>query len=145
MAFVEQHGIVLEAARHATIFSLADAIAGEALHGSWWAHPQGRAIFAATRALRDSSQVLVCRLVDGKISFVHERLWPAVVRLGDWFPAQRLARLREVHTENGRHRIDETPFPTWVPASTAALAKALTESQARAMLAMLPIESGSPR
>jgi hypothetical protein len=145
LAFVEQHGIVLEAARRGAIPSLADAVAGEMLRGSWWAHPQGRAIFVATRAMRDSSQVLVCRLVDGKISFVHERLWPAVVRLGDRFPAQRLARLHEVHTENGRHHVDETPFPTWVPGSTAALAKDLTESQARAMLAMLPIESGSPR
>ena len=43
LAFVERHGIVLESARHAAIPSLAEAIAGEPIRGSWWAHPKGRA------------------------------------------------------------------------------------------------------
>jgi hypothetical protein len=81
LAFVERHGIVLEAARHRTIPSLVEAVAGEPVRGSWWAHPAGKSIFALTRAVRESPQILVCRIVDGKISFAHARVWPALARL----------------------------------------------------------------
>ena len=132
LAFVEQHGIVLEAARHRHIASLAEAIAGEALHGNGWSHPRRRAIFVTTRALRASLQILVCRLVEGKISFVHSRLWPALIRLSDRFAPHCVARLHETPTQRGRHRVDETPFPDWVPQVIAVAARRLTEAYALA-------------
>lgn len=135
MAFVAQHGIVLEAARRGAIPSLADAVAGEAIAGNWWAHAQGKRIFAATRAVREAADVLVCRLVDGKISFVHARLWPALARLADRFPRERLARLREVHGSDGRHRVEEIPFPDWLDAATLAAGRRLDEVAARDALA----------
>ena len=135
--FVETHGIVLESARHATVASLAEAIAGEALRGNWWSHPKGRAIFRLTRAVRESPDVLVCRLVDDKISFAHARLWPALVRLADLFAPARLARLTEKHTASGAHRVEKIAFPRWVPAKTAAAAKRLSETEARKALAPL--------
>jgi hypothetical protein len=58
MAFVKDHGVVLEAASGA-VPSLAQAITGGPIAGSWWAHPQSHAIFAITRAVRDSGEVLV--------------------------------------------------------------------------------------
>ena len=137
LAFVERHGIVCESARRGAIPSLADAVAGETLRGNWWSHAKSRAIFAAMRAVRDSPQVLVCRLIDGKISFVHERLWPALMRIADRFPPKRLARVSEVHSASGKHVIEETPFPDWVPTKTAAVAKRLTEQQALEELVML--------
>lgn len=137
LAFVERHGIVLESARHATLPSIAQAIAGKPLRGSWWAHPQGREIFAATRALRGSAAVLTCRIVDGRISFVHERLWPALARLAERFPPERIARLREVHTTRGRHRVEEIAFPLWLPVHVAAEAGRLEPGEARALLAPL--------
>lgn len=137
LAFVERHGIVLEAARRGVIASLADAVAGETLQGTWWSHPRSRAIFAATRAVRSSPQVLVCRLIDGKITFAHQRLWPALARLADHLPRTRLARVREVHARSGAHRVEETPFPQWLTTEAAAAAAALSEADARAMLAAL--------
>lgn len=137
LSFVERHGIVLESAHHARICSLAEAVAGKPFHGSWWAHPGGRAIFAATRAVRASPDVLVCRLVDGKISFVHARCWPALIRLSGRLPRKYLARLHEHHTRSGTHRLEETPFPRWVPAATLALAEHLSEVDARAALGPL--------
>lgn len=137
LAFVKRHGVVCEAVRRGAIPSLADAIAGEPLKGTWWSHPKGKAIFALTRAVRDSPQVLVCRLVDDKISFVHERLWPALVRMADRFATKRLARVNEVHSASGKHVLEEIPFPQWVPAKSAAAAKRLSERQALADLAML--------
>ena len=41
------------------------AVAGERGRGNWWSHPMSHQIFALTRLLRDSADVLVCRLVDG--------------------------------------------------------------------------------
>jgi hypothetical protein len=135
--FVERHGIVCEAARRGAIPVLTEAVSGETLRGNWWSHPRSREIFAATRIARESPQVLVCRVVDGKISFVHERLWPALVRAANRFPATHLARVREVHSESGKHVVEETPFPNWVPAQTAIAANHLTMQQALAALDML--------
>ena len=134
LAFVKGHGIVLEAAHRGAMPSLADAIAGETLRGNWWAHPRSREIFAATRAVRDAPEVLVCRLVDDRISFVHARLWPALARLADAFAPSRLARLREIHSERGAHQVEEIPFPAWLDAATAAAARDLDETSARMVL-----------
>jgi hypothetical protein len=133
LAFVRRHGVVLESA-HGPVPCLAEAIAGGRLRGSWWAHPRGRAIFEATRAVRDSEQVLVCRAVLGKITFVHERLWPALVRLAPGIRKAWLARLREEHTASGRHVVRSQAFPAWVPARVLAAAKQLGEAEARRAL-----------
>lgn len=143
LSFVERHGIVLESAHHARICSLAEAVVGNPFHGNWWAHPKGRVIFAATRAVRASPDVLVCRLVDGKISFVHARCWPALIRISGRLPRQHLARLHENHTRSGAHRLEETPFPRWVPAATLALAEQLSEVDAHAVLGPLLASPGN--
>jgi hypothetical protein len=137
LSFVERHGIVLESSHHAEVPSLAEAVAGERIRGSWWSHAKGRAIFAATRAVRESPDVLVCRLVEGRISFAHARLWSALVRLSGQFPRERLARIREIHTARGTHRAEAIPFPEWVPSETSAAASLLAESAARASIGKL--------
>ena len=83
-----------------------------------------------TRAVRDSADILVCRLVDGKITYVHRRLWPSLVRIAERFPARRLVQLHEVHTSSGRHVIDEVAFPAWVPEVVSVEAAKLSEEQA---------------
>src|SRR5262249_61719124 len=93
LAFVRRHGIVLQAARGPAP-SLAEASAGGPIRGSWWGHPRGQAIFAASTAVADHADVLVCRLVGDKVTYVHRRLWPALVKLAARFPAARLARVR---------------------------------------------------
>ena len=137
LRFVERHGLVLESARHARVPSLAEAIAGKPIRGSWWSHPKGKAIFAATRAVREAPDVLVCRVVDGKISFAHERMWPALVKLAAEFPPKDLARIRETHTESGAHRVENVAFPNWVSAKTSADAERMSDADARATLAPL--------
>jgi hypothetical protein len=129
LAFVCTHGLVLESGT-GPVPSLAAAIAGEPIRGSWWAHARGREIFAATRAVRDSPDVLVCRLVDGKITFVHRRLWPALVRLSERFPHTHLSQIREVHTASGKHVTEESCFPAWVSREVAAQASDLDEKSA---------------
>ncbi|HUE87339.1 MAG TPA: hypothetical protein VMO26_14790 [Vicinamibacterales bacterium] len=134
LAFICQHGVVLEAAQ-GPVPSLAVVIAGGPVRGSWWSHAKRDEIFAVTRAVRDSDDVLVCRLVKGKITFVHRRLWPALVRAAGRLPSDRLSRVREVHTRSGRHTTTEVPFPEWVPPSVRAAAGRLSEEEALAELA----------
>lgn len=134
LAFILKHGVVLESAR-GPVPSMAEAIAGEAVRGNWWSHPKSGAIFAVTRAIRDSDDVLVCRMIQGKITFVHRRLWPALVRVAGRFPSDRLSQLREVHTTSGRHVIQEIPFPDWVPSNVRAAARKLSEEAALAQFA----------
>jgi hypothetical protein len=134
LGFIRKHGVVLETA-HGPAPSLAEAIAGEPIRASWWSHPKGREIFAVTRAIRDSDDVLVCRLIAGKITYVHRRLWPALVRAARRLPVDRLARVREVHTSSGRHVAKELPFPGWVPSSVREIARGLSAEKAAEELA----------
>jgi len=129
LALVRKHGVVLESA-HGPVASLAEIIAGERLRGSWWSHPKSHEIFAMTRAVRASDDVLVCRLAEGKITFVHRRLWPALVRAAGRLRSTRLARVHEVHTSSGHHVTEEVPFPDWVPSNVRADARALSEAAA---------------
>jgi len=137
LAFVEHHGVVCEASRRGNIPCVVDEIAGETVRSNWWSHPRSREIFAATRAVRASPDVLACRLVDGKITFVHRQLWPALLRIADRFDAKRLTRLREIHSASGKHVIEEIPFPDWVPAEVFATARQLSETDALARLQIL--------
>ena len=129
LSFVRAHGVVLESGR-GPIASLADAAAGGPIRGSWWGHPKGREIFGLTRAARDSNDICVCRLVGGKITYVHRRLWPALARVAPRLPRRRVAMIREVHSAAGRHEIREVAFPKWVPAGAKREAQRLTEAEA---------------
>jgi len=134
IAFIRQHGVVLETAQ-GPVPSLAATIAGGPIRGSWWSHPKSRDIFAVTRAVRNSGDVLVCRLIQGKITFVHRRLWPALVRAADRLPRDRLSQVRETHSRWGRHVTTEMPFPEWVPPNVRAAGRRLSEKAAFAQLA----------
>ncbi len=133
LAFVRRHGVVLETAR-GKVPSLAEAIAGAPIRSGWWSHPKGREIFRLTRGLRDSKDVLVCRLVGGRITFVHRRLWPALARLARRFPSANLAALTEVHTAQGRHVLRLVPFARWVTVEVKRRAAKLSEAEAVAAL-----------
>lgn len=136
LAFVETHGVVLQAAR-GPIPSLAEAVAGERIRGSWWGHPKGQQIFVAAEAVCESPDVLVCKLVDGKVTYVHRRLWPALVKLASAFPRDRLAKVWSEHTARGAHRTRRTAFPAWVPADVERQAERLPLAEAQALLAPL--------
>ena len=133
LAFVDKHGVVLES-ESGSVPSLVEAIAGRSIRGSWWGHPKGRAIFRSTREVRDSPDVLVCRLLDGKITYIHRRLWPALVRLAKEIGPARLDAIREEHTKSGAHKLVTVMFPRWVPAGIAKQAEKMSEREARRQL-----------
>ena len=136
LALVKKHGILLESAR-GPVPSLAAMVAGEPLRGSWWSHPKGHQIFRLSRAIRESPEILVCRIVGGKVTYVHRNLWPALVLLAKRFSRQNLAAIKEVHTAAGRHKVLVTPFPDWVPRQVLRQARQLKEPEAISQLAAI--------
>jgi hypothetical protein len=134
LAFVRRHGVVLASAK-GPVPNLAEQVAGAAIRGSWWAHAKAHEIFAVLETVAAHRDVLTCRFVGGRLTFVHRRLWPALVRAAGNFPKRNLARTREHHTATGQHvRIDE-PFPEWVSPAVARQARRLSKSEALAALA----------
>jgi len=133
MATLVARGMLLESAR-GPLPNVAELVTGEPIHGSWWAHSDSHAIFDAINELADSPDVVRMRLVNGKVTLVHRRVWPALIRVADQFPAARLATLHEEHTQSGAHRVREHAFPDWVPADVMQQARQLSEERAFAML-----------
>jgi len=133
ISFIERHGIVLASAK-GPVPSLAAMLVGEPIKGSWWAHPKGHQIFSTFEAIADSPDILSCRLVDGKVTYVHRRLWCALIRAADIFPAKNLARVDQEHTKAGHHIKRETPFPDWADAESKAAAQRLSEPEALSAL-----------
>src|SRR6478736_6266509 len=134
LAFVAKHGIVLQAAR-GPVPSFAEYVTGAPIQGSWWAHSKGHEIFQLASAVTEHPDVLVCKLVEGKVTYVHRRVWPALVKLAARFDQAQLAQVANEHTESGAHRSISTPFPDWVPAEVAREARALAVAEAERALA----------
>jgi hypothetical protein len=134
-AFVEQHGVVLASAR-GPVPSVAEAIAGEPIVGSWWSHRKAHAIFDALSVIDDSDDIRCFKLVDHKITFVHRRLWPALACLAraGVLEAERVASLQQEHMPTGEHRNLTMPFPDWVPDDVDEAARSLSIDEARAQL-----------
>jgi hypothetical protein len=103
------------------------------VRGSWWAHPRTHEIYAAYQALTDPERVLRCKLVEGKLTFVERRLWPALLSLatsGEPWQTERLPRAAEQLLERvargGRIRTDElSPRPPRLADSVTRLERRL--------------------
>jgi len=144
LAFVEKHGVILVSAK-GPVPRLTEVIAGEPIKGSWWGHPKSHQIFAIVEAVTESESVLVCRLVKGKITLVHRRLWPALVRVAARFPPDRISKVRQEHTASGRHVNKEVPFPRWVPSEVMKKASSVSEEEAIAALGEWTLAVSEPK
>ena len=78
---------------------------------------------------------MVCRLVGRKVTLVHRRLWPALVRLEGRFTRQQLAQIHEEHTVSGKHVNRLVEFPAWVPERVLAASRRMSDEEAERILA----------
>ena len=124
--FVEKRGLVVTR-------ELAEAIAGAPIRGSWWSHAKGKSIFRALSALADRDDVKFFKLIGGKVTIAHRRVWPALVRLADELGEAALDEIRQEHTATGAHRNLVEPWPAWLPGGLTTL----PPDQARAALGPL--------
>jgi len=130
---LESEGVLLESAK-GPIPNVAQLVAGEPIAGSWWAHRASHEIFAVINQLADSADVARTRLVNRKITLVHRRLWPALVRLAGRFDEAALVVVTEHHTRTGAHRATTVPLPEWAPHDVLDAAARLSEAEAIDML-----------
>lgn len=59
--------------------SLVEALTGERVRGSWWSHPKAHLIYNIYKQIVETEHILTVKLVEGKVSFVHEDLWAAML------------------------------------------------------------------
>ncbi len=77
---MRRYGLLLES--DAKLPSIVSLVAGKPIAGSWWGHPSGGAIYKETQRLADRSDVVVAKLLSGKVTFVRRTLWPHLLAIG---------------------------------------------------------------
>lgn len=79
-AELENYGLLLESDRRLPTVSA--IVAGGGIKGSWWGHPHANAIYAATRQLASHPDVVATKLISGKVTYLHRRLWSPLFAVG---------------------------------------------------------------
>ena len=112
---LDRWGILLES--DAKLPSVAGLVAGGPVKGSWWGHARSHAIWRVLTDLSDRQDVLVTKLVSGKVSFVDRKLWPAVFTVGrarDTWQLADLSReaqsLLDMVSREGALETDQIPW-----------------------------------
>ncbi len=76
-AELRARGVLLNA--DAALPSLTVLMTGGRMTGSWWAHPLAHEIYVVGRRLAADADVLVAKLINGKLTYIHRTLWPQIV------------------------------------------------------------------
>ena len=84
-------GLMLETDR--AFPSLVALIAGGPVKGTWWAHPLANEIYMTGMRLMDLPEVIFIRLLSGKMTYVHRRLWPVLYAIASAREPWQLASL----------------------------------------------------
>lgn len=86
LSALEEHGLLLEQDRE--LACVVRLVTGDSPRTSWWSHPKGRLVFAVLARLAEHEDVLFTKLLAGKVTLVHRRLWPSFLALAradaDW-------------------------------------------------------------
>jgi hypothetical protein len=98
---LERYGLLL--AHDGELPSVTLIVAGEPIRGSWWGHTLGHTIYDLLGAFQDRSGKLDAKIIDGKVTYVHPRLWPAFLALAQHAPEARLAKLPPAAVALYRH------------------------------------------
>lgn len=77
---MRRYGLLLES--DPKLPSVVSLVAGKPIAGSWWGHPSGGAIYREVNRLADRSDVVLLKLLNGKVTFVLDKLWPHVYAIG---------------------------------------------------------------
>ncbi len=74
------HGLLLKS--DPKLPSVTTLVAGEPVRGSWWGHPMGHEIFQVLERLADHEDAALVKLISGKDTFVHKRLFAHLISIG---------------------------------------------------------------
>lgn len=89
MPKVEETGRILDVLSNAGLLlnqdkrlpNVVTLLTGEAVGTSWWSHSKGRLIFAVLSDLSEHPDVLFSKLLNGKVTLIHRKLWPAFLSI----------------------------------------------------------------
>jgi len=91
-------------------------LVGGPLATSWWSHPKSHHIFRVLTEIAGHRDVLLTKLLGGKDTLVHRRLWPAflaVATSGESWQTQRLSKAaRELLRQTTRGKAPVTSVGT---------------------------------
>jgi hypothetical protein len=76
---LRKFGLLLES--DTRLPSVTTLFAGGPIRGSWWSHARAQEIFEGLNKLADHRDVLFTKLVSGKVTLVHRRLWPGLLSI----------------------------------------------------------------
>jgi len=117
LARLKEYGLLLQT--DANLPNVCTLVTGAPVRGSWWANPRSHEIFRVNCELAEHPDVLVCKLISGKITYLHRPLWPAVIAIGRARETWQMERL----SPGARHllrEVDLKPVKTDAPMSKAA-------------------------
>jgi hypothetical protein len=143
---LQDHGLLLSSDQ--LLPSVVGLIVGGPLRSSWWGHPLGGVIYRVSNDLDEHPDVLTTKLIAGKVTYVHRRLWPALLSVATAREPWQLARLspaaRWLLTETdsyGEIHTNEVPPPPHT--SRKALPDGARELERRLLLHSAEIHTPS--
>ena len=63
------------------LLSVCSLITGEPIRGSWWSHRFAQRIFQVNEQLEDHPDVIITKLISGKVTFVHRSIWSELITI----------------------------------------------------------------
>ena len=136
---LERFGLLLEHDKE--LPSVTGIVAGEPIAGSWWGHPLGHQIYELCGQLEERSGKLATKIVNGKVTYVHPRLWPAFLTVANAGPAARLAQVSSAAAElyasvqqHGPLRADDARVPQALARKPKELSKAVRALEGRLLV-----------
>ncbi len=91
---LQKYGLLLGS--DAQLPSVVSIVAGRPIRGSWWGHPLGNVIFKVASQLAEQPDILVIKLISGKLTYIHRRLWSALLGVATAREAWQLQNLSEL-------------------------------------------------
>lgn len=77
--YLRKVGVLLETDRRFP--SITGIMVREAIKGSWWSHPMANEIYLLSQRLIHHPDTIFLKLLSGKATYVHRRLWPELIAI----------------------------------------------------------------
>jgi hypothetical protein len=117
LAELQRRELLLQAGREFP--SVANIVAGETIHGSWWAHPKSNLIYWVCEELEQHPRVADARLLAGKVTHLWDTLWADVMAIAVARESWQLDGLSSA-ARRLRDRTDADPIDTTTAACDSA-------------------------
>lgn len=131
--FVADKQVVAESAKVCALTAVGFMVRQE-YAGSWWSLPEASRLYNALQIIRDNPSVLVCRLLAGRVTYVHENSWEPLLALENCLPDGALDRVVEHHLKSGKHEVLMLRPAEWAPVGIRQRAAHLTRNASISLL-----------